>query len=104
MGFIMGPIAASLPGGLEGVSDSEASQIKMLGIASVQVNFAGAEPGEASSFTDADAKAVQATNFCSLWPAAKPALQALLGVVSNPLVKVAITTVIAAGDAYCSHG
>ena len=49
----------------------------------------------------ADKAAVSATNFCTLWPAGKAALQALSGVVSNALVKFAINTVISAGDAYC---
>jgi hypothetical protein len=52
----------------------------------------------------ADSAAVSATNFCSLWPAGKSALQALQGVVSSSVVRFAISTVIAAGDAYCgSH-
>ena len=50
---------------------------------------------------EADKAAVTAVNFCSLWPTAKPILQQLATVVKKPLVKVAIRTVIAAGDAYC---
>jgi hypothetical protein len=50
---------------------------------------------------DADRKAVADTSFCSLWPAGRAALQALLGVVSNTLVKAAISMVLSAGDAYC---
>ena len=50
---------------------------------------------------EADKAAVAAVNFCSLWPTAKPILQQLATVVKNPLVKIAIRTVIAAGDAYC---
>lgn len=49
----------------------------------------------------ADRKAVATTSFCSLWPAGRSALQALLGVISNPLVKAAISMVLSAGDAYC---
>lgn len=52
----------------------------------------------------ADSAAVAGTNFCSLWPAGKSALQALEGVVSSSIVRFAVSTVIAAGDAYCgSH-
>jgi hypothetical protein len=49
----------------------------------------------------ADRKAVAASSFCSLWPAGRAALQALLGAVSNPLVKATISAVLSAGDAYC---
>lgn len=55
----------------------------------------------ASSEFEADRQAVAAVNFCSLWPAARPALQGLLGVVTNTFVKMAVSTVLAAGDAYC---
>lgn len=50
---------------------------------------------------EADRAAVAAIDFCSLWPTAKPILQQLAAVVKNPLVKIAIRTVIGAGDAYC---
>lgn len=49
----------------------------------------------------ADVAAVSATNFCSLWPAGKQVLQTLAATISNPFVKIAITTVIGAGDALC---
>lgn len=46
------------------------------------------------------AKARKKTNkFCEVWPTAKIALQLLQDVVKNPVVKVVINTVIAAGDA-----
>ena len=48
-----------------------------------------------------DKQAASAINFCSLWPTAKPILQQLSSVISSSMVKFAITTVIAAGDAYC---
>jgi hypothetical protein len=49
----------------------------------------------------ADKVAVAQINFCSVWPTAKPILQQLLTVVSSTIVKFAINTVIAAGNAYC---
>ena len=48
-----------------------------------------------------DTAAVSAINFCGLWASARPALVALQAIVSSSLVKFAITTVLAAGDAYC---
>ncbi len=50
----------------------------------------------------ADRAAVGASSFCSLWSTAKPILQQLATLISNPLAKIAISTVIGAGDAYCS--
>lgn len=50
---------------------------------------------------EADRAAVATINFCSVWPTAKPILQQLASVVKNSLVKIAIRTVIGAGDAYC---
>ncbi|MEY4256901.1 MAG: hypothetical protein RLZZ141_2128 [Pseudomonadota bacterium] len=50
---------------------------------------------------EADRAAVATINFCSVWPPVKPILQQLASVVKNPLVKIAIRTVIGAGDAYC---
>ena len=38
-------------------------------------------------------------NFCELWPGGKQALQALQGIIKNPIAKGAIGIVIAAGDA-----
>ena len=49
----------------------------------------------------ADRNAVAGTSFCSLWPAGRSALEALIGVISNPFVKAAISMVLSAGDAYC---
>lgn len=49
----------------------------------------------------ADKAAVAQINFCALWPTAKPILTQLASVVSSTMVKLAINTVIVAGDAYC---
>lgn len=49
----------------------------------------------------ADKAAVASTSFCTLWPAGRQALVALTSVVNSTLVKFAINTVLAAGDAYC---
>jgi len=36
--------------------------------------------------------------FCSSWPAAKTALEAIRAIVKNPIVKTAVGIIIAAGD------
>jgi hypothetical protein len=41
-------------------------------------------------------------NFCTIWPTAKPGLEMLRDLVKSPFVKVAISAVIAAGDAASS--
>ncbi len=48
-----------------------------------------------------DKAAVGASNFCAVWPTAKAILQQLVSLISNPLAKIAISTVIGAGDGYC---
>lgn len=44
-------------------------------------------------------KAASKNKFCEIWPGAKTALELLQSIVKNPFVKVAIGSVIAAGDA-----
>lgn len=41
----------------------------------------------------------QRPRFCDIWPNAKTGLEMLRDLVKNPVVKVVIGTVIAAGDA-----
>ena len=50
------------------------------------------------SLVSAKAKA-KTGKFCEVWPTAKIGLQLLQDVIKNPVVKVIINTVIAAGDA-----
>jgi hypothetical protein len=50
---------------------------------------------------EADKAAVADAGFCSLWPTAVPILTTLAGLIRNPIAKIAIRTVIAAGNAYC---
>ncbi len=50
---------------------------------------------------EADKAAVADAGFCSLWPTAVPILTTLAGLISNPIAKFAIKTVIAAGNTYC---
>ena len=50
---------------------------------------------------EADRAAVADAGFCSLWATAVPILTTLAGLISNPLARIAIKTVIAAGNAYC---
>lgn len=42
------------------------------------------------------------TSFCTVWPTAKPGLEMLRDLVKGAFVKVAISAVIAAGDAASS--
>jgi hypothetical protein len=49
------------------------------------------------------APAGEKNKFCEIWPNAKTALQLLQSVVKNPVVKVMIGGVIAAGDAVASR-
>ena len=52
------------------------------------------------SLVSAKKRASAKTNkFCEVWPTAKVGLQLLQDVIKNPVVKVIINTVIAAGDA-----
>ncbi|MBC7935814.1 MAG: hypothetical protein H7Y86_10735 [Rhizobacter sp.] len=41
--------------------------------------------------------------FCDLWPNAKTGLELLQGIIKNPIVKVSIGVIIAAGDAVASR-
>ena len=40
--------------------------------------------------------------FCELWPNAKTGLELLQSIIKNPIVKVSIGVIIAAGDAVAS--
>jgi len=42
-------------------------------------------------------------NFCKLWPAAKPGLEALVLIIKNPIVKGAINLIINAGDSISAN-
>lgn len=43
----------------------------------------------------------ESVNFCALWPASKAGLQALLKIVKNPFLKIAIQAIIGIGDGLC---
>jgi hypothetical protein len=47
--------------------------------------------------------AAATSKFCEVWPTAKTGLELLTGVIKNPVLKVIIGTVVAAGDAVASR-
>ncbi|EHQ27964.1 hypothetical protein [Mucilaginibacter paludis] len=46
-----------------------------------------------------DTAAIDQNKFCQLWPTVKEGLEILAGLIKNPIVKLTINGIIAAGDA-----
>ena len=59
--------------------------------------------GNANDMSLVASPATAKNKFCEVWPTAKTALGLLQELVKNPVVKVIIGTVIAAGDAVASR-
>lgn len=50
-----------------------------------------------------DESSLTSSKLCEHWPSGKTALQTLLMVVKNPVVKIVITSIIKLGDGLCSR-